>query len=54
MDVVLAVAKHLVANWFNRTGGYENTGFRIVIHVDPGQTKARIEWPPPIEHIKTK
>ena len=48
-QIAVAIAKQLLYNWLSRTGDYRRQGFRIVIHVEPGQTQARIEWPPPLD-----
>lgn len=52
-QIAFAVAKQLIQNWLVRTGDYKRRGFRITIHVEPGQTQARIEWPPPLDNVAT-
>jgi hypothetical protein len=53
-NLAIGIAQRLLAGWLLRLEGYEHRGCQIIIHLEPGQTQARIEWPPPLEHIKTK
>lgn len=46
-----AIARKLVQAWGVHLAGRVD-GFKITIHVQPGQTQARIEWPPPLDDIK--
>lgn len=48
-----AIAQVILARWQERTAGYENQGFEIIIHVLPGQTHAKMKWPPPLDEIKS-
>lgn len=48
--LAIVVAQRLLAGWVAKTildGG----GFKIVIHVQPGQSKAKIEWPAPADNV---
>lgn len=40
------IAQKIVQSWETHLAGRAD-GFRITIHVQPGQSQAKIEWPPP-------
>lgn len=40
------IARRLVQSWDNHLAR-RTDGFKIIIHVLPGQEQAKIEWPPP-------
>lgn len=44
--LALEVARRLLAGWSAHTG-QRSDGFKVTIHVLPGQQQAKIEWPPP-------
>lgn len=48
-----AIAQMILVRWQERTAGYENQGFEIIIHVLPGQTQAKMKWPPPFDEVKS-
>jgi hypothetical protein len=44
--LALEIARRLVQSWDSHLAGRAD-GFKVIIHVLPGQGQARIEWPPP-------
>lgn len=49
--LALEIARRLVQGWETHLASRAD-GCKVVIHVLPGQTQARIEWPPPLEDVK--
>lgn len=49
--LAMEIARRLVQAWDGHLAGRAD-GFKITIHVQPGQTQAKIEWPPPLDDIK--
>ena len=52
-DLARAITRIILARWEERTAAYDKQGFQIIIHVQPGQTQARIQWPPPLDMAET-